>query len=74
MVLKPSQELQRRIGVLGKEGLGTGLDLHGVGTFSRQGGGVSSVNEQSRAKILVFFYFQSTFKIQEKGQDEGGWM
>lgn len=33
------------------------------------------MSEQSRGKILVFFFFfQSTFRIQEKGQDKGGWI
>lgn len=36
LVLKSSQVLQRRVVVVGKEGLGTGLGLCGAGTFSRQ--------------------------------------
>ena len=35
MFLRFSQELPRRVDVVGKEDLETGLGLHGVGSFSR---------------------------------------
>lgn len=56
MFLKFRQELQRRVGVVQKEDLETGLGLHGAGSFSRHGGGeFSGVNKQHRRKVFCFF-------------------
>lgn len=55
MFLKFSQELQRRVGVVGKKDLETELGLHGVGSFSGHWGEFSGVNKQCGRKVLGFF-------------------
>lgn len=56
MFLKFSQELQRRVGVVGKKDLETGLGLHGVGSFSGHWGEFSGVKKQCGRKVLGFFF------------------
>lgn len=56
MFLKFSQELQRRVGVVGKKDLETGLGLHGVGSFSGHWGEFSGVKKQCGRKGLGFFF------------------
>lgn len=57
MFLKFSQELQRRVGVVGKKDLETGLGLHGVGSFSGHWG-VFRCEEAVWEKGFGFFFLK----------------